>query len=635
MAIEVLAFFDTMSNDIQNTLESLYKEEDLIHLYTDFEEDGYYNYNHIFEEIYYILYTSENTLQFITNIPQLYDFTMRFYERGFQKITLYNPPSMPKSYRFDANLQAHFQANIYADKFKKRFINILLSLNGQEYPMIYYFVLTLKKTEQELKQLSEKDYVVFGSICELLIYHEESQNNIHFSLDYKLLLKSISLSYQPSAKKTNSYLEEVLSHKSITADNKYYVWNQFKFMNFRNLCKSDKTTTIHTNRLYKEAYDTYYSTFQSRLSPIPISERNPDTVVVFTIQLLGERHAPTKTTLERCKTLLSMGKKVVLVNTTEQYNNIGEIIDYNTATGSVLTEYYAYNHWTINDIQIPFFQLHEDCTIEDRIDNVLSILHEYKPYYILAIGTGSMLADLMSNVIPCFSMSLVFSTLPHSVNTYKILGRNMTADEKQAYSSNNIIESRFTFELTPQKTHFTRTQFNLPEDAFLITIIGIRLDFEIDEDLLCILNNVCQKGCHIVFAGIFNTYTSKTEDYPDLKKHSTFIGYCEDILALMEICDLYVNPKRLGGGFSVIEAFEKGRPGVYLKTGDVYTSGGPAFSVDTYEDMQNTILKYKNDTVYYHKMSEIAKERAKLMTSPIDAMIDMDRKIIEIVKDRG
>jgi DNA polymerase-3 subunit alpha len=53
----------------------------------------------------------------------------------------------------------------------------------------------------------------------------------------------------------------------------------------------------------------------------------------------------------------------------------------------------------------------------------------------------------------------------------------------------------------------------------------------------------------------------------------------------MEICDLYVNPDRLGGGFSIIEAFAKGKPGVYLNRGDVYTAGGVEFAVGSFDEM--------------------------------------------------
>ncbi|HEX3076748.1 MAG TPA: glycosyltransferase, partial [Lachnospiraceae bacterium] len=101
---------------------------------------------------------------------------------------------------------------------------------------------------------------------------------------------------------------------------------------------------------------------------------------------------------------------------------------------------------------------------------------------------------------------------------------------------------------------------------------------------------------------------------------STYIGYCNDMLALNSICDLYVNPHRMGGGFSIIEAFHEGVPGVTMDYGDVATAAGEGFCVNDYEDMVDTIKKYMEDREFYHYMSERAKERAVLMTDSISAM---------------
>ena len=39
----------------------------------------------------------------------------------------------------------------------------------------------------------------------------------------------------------------------------------------------------------------------------------------------------------------------------------------------------------------------------------------------------------------------------------------------------DIIESRFTFELKPQKGIFSREYKGLPEDRFILVVVGIRL----------------------------------------------------------------------------------------------------------------------------------------------------------------
>ena len=164
-------------------------------------------------------------------------------------------------------------------------------------------------------------------------------------------------------------------------------------------------------------------------------------------------------------------------------------------------------------------------------------------------------------------------------------------------------------------------------------IVGIRLDYEITDRFLEMLSKACEQGVYIIFAGIYDTYNDKIQNYPLLKENSKFIGYCEDMLALMEICDLYVNPERVGGGFSVIEAFYKGKPGVYLKYGDVFAAGGADFAVDTLEDMYYTILKYKDDKEFYEAQHEKAKKRAAYMTSSVDAMRELVEAIIKKVME--
>ena len=237
-------------------------------------------------------------------------------------------------------------------------------------------------------------------------------------------------------------------------------------------------------------------------------------------------------------------------------------------------------------------------------------------------------------MVPCASMSVVFSSLPHTKNKMKILGRKLSTEEKEIYKEEDIIESRFTFELKPQTRKFSRKEPGIPEDKFVLVVVGTRLDYDITDEFMEMLKQVCENGCYVIFSGIMNNYNMLMERYPVVADNSLFAGYCEDILALMEICDLYVNPDRSGGGFSVIEAFSKGKPGVYLKKGDVYTAGGEDFAVGTFDDMAEQIIKYKEDHEYYNSMSAVAKDRARLMTSSKEAMADLNRQICQRIEEK-
>lgn len=307
---------------------------------------------------------------------------------------------------------------------------------------------------------------------------------------------------------------------------------------------------------------------------------------------------------------------------------------YNLFEGEVLEKYNNISQVDIGEYKVPFLQIPDNLPIQYRMQVLAQIINKVKPYYILSVGTGSILADLCGNIVPCASMALAFSTLPKTKNKMKILGRKLSEEERQLYTEEDIIESRFTFELKPQKKKFSRKKAGLPEDKFMLVVVGIRLEFEITKDFMDVLSKACQAGCYVIFAGVMDNYKRLMQDYPFVSENSSFIGYCDDILALMEICDLYINPDRLGGGFSIIEAFAKGKPGVYLNRGDVYTAGGVEFAVGSFDEMAEQIFKYKDDKEYYNTMAGLAKERSILMTSSKEAIEDIDRQVCRLVEEK-
>ena len=478
--------------------------------------------------------------------------------------------------------------------------------------------------------------VIQNSICCIAkIILDMLQNNEIFASDeFKNFALSVVMRIDKEACYTNSFLENVLSCSILCHEDYYYfAWNQIKAYRFRRRIIIDSDSKKLHRDLYKKAYDMAYNRIKEKLKKIDIAERNRDTVLVYTIQYLSGNHAPTKTVNERLKTLVNMGKKVYFINTCEQYKAYGYIPVYNPCFGAVNKEFYKYNRLDLDGNDIWFRQLSDIKGIVKLMEEVIEEIERIKPYYILSIGTGSIIADLSANIVPAAAMSLVFSSVPQTENCIKILGRKLTDEEKEI-NTQDVVESRFTFELKPQSTHFTRKDYDISNDAFVIVVVGIRLDYEITDEFLTLLDNVCSKGAYVVFAGIFDTYSEKVSKYSNVADNSKFIGYCDDMLALMEICDLYVNPKRVGGGFSVIEAFTKGKPGVYIKEGDVYAAGGEEFGVKDYAEMQEVIIEYMQDEQFYNEQSVKAVERAKLMTDSKSALIDMDRKICELIEEK-
>lgn len=174
----------------------------------------------------------------------------------------------------------------------------------------------------------------------------------------------------------------------------------------------------------------------------------------------------------------------------------------------------------------------------------------------------------------------------------------------------------------------------MPEDKFILVITSINQQYKDISAFVEILEKVCQNGCYVVFTGIKNNYSDLIENYPTISKYSSFIGDCDDMLALMEISDLYVSPDRNNSDFSVIEAFSRKVPGVYLSKGDACIVGGEEFAVNSFDEMDKQIIKYKEDKEYYNQMANLAKKRANLMISADGTMVDIDRQICKKIEEK-
>lgn len=625
---KIYCFMERQGEAFERFVET-YDADNILNLYDDVLQSTQGEVTCYINEISRICETEDGILWFVTDVKVLYELVERIFPKYFEKLILLGSDETTScEVEFDVYAHMDYELSLQDDGTIRNLLNRICELRMQtKMDAFIYFSIEL------LESIEKKQNALWWShICLSLLEIDELKKQE--SWEYRCFLLSVVMQTVPEASRTNAFLENVVQSSACTKENAYFIWNQFKGFSLFNLVERDRETSALLDTLYRRSYSEYLSEYQEIMQRIPYQSRNHDWVVVFTIQLLEKGHSPTKTTLERVKTLCKLGKKVMLINTTEQYLGLGYLPCYNPRVGTIRQELDEADTIHIEDLVVPFMQLPSNMLLGTRLEFLVQLLSKIRPEYILSIGTGSMLADLCGNVVPCASMALAFSTLPHTMNQMRILGRQLDDHEKKRMNDVDIIESRFTFELKPQKVTLTREGLHLPEDRFLLAVIGIRLDSEVDDAFLDMLDHVCKNGCYVVFAGRMSKYSQVMESHVATKDNSTFIGYQDDILALMEIADLYVNPKRLGEGFSVIEAFYKGKPGVYLRTGDVYVAGGEEFAVSDYDDMSEEIIHYKEDKVYYEKRAGEAVRRADLMTDSVSAIQEIDEAICKRVRER-
>lgn len=416
----------------------------------------------------------------------------------------------------------------------------------------------------------------------------------------------------------------VLDSEEFTLYNRFYYWRQALRIGLRK--KSIKDSKQLLDQLYHKIYQEYESACQDLLTPTYSEERDTNLIYVITLQFIGLDYPPTRTALERIEVLnLELHKQVKVINTRESMTELGKFPMYAPQVGSVNNSISGSKMYRYGGMEFSITQSENDMPEISEVRRILQQLREDKPDMILVIGNGSIVADLASKMIPVVNIPVIFSSVWIHQGQYTAIGRKLSENEIKSYFGQselpvNIIESIFSFKLKEQKNHYNRKDLNLPENRFLLTVVGTRLHDEVDDDFIIMMQPLLKQGAFLVFVGVFKNYDMYCEKYAVLRNHSICLGYQEDILAVDELMDLYVNPKRLGGGYSIVEAFSKGVPGVTLRYGDIAAAAGDEFCVENYEQMRQMIERYMTDQAFYHTQAEKAKKRVTEVTDGVSAL---------------
>lgn len=394
---------------------------------------------------------------------------------------------------------------------------------------------------------------------------------------------------------------------------------------------------IGLTRLYRLLFDTFAAAVGvAQCQYIPKAERDENLVFVFAAQVLEQGHAPTLTLLDRCYILKTVfHKRVFIINTAMYMTEKGRAPFYNMQDGMYVPELSESAFLEFKGERFRYYQCPKNMPDIQVITELVELIRAKRPGYILDIGGSDICADICGRIVPEITVSTVFSGIATSCGEWQMIDKQVLSQTDRerlgllGVCRDNVRRVPFTFSFKAQQHCYTRQQLGLPEEKFLLVIVGWRLDEEVSYDFLEMLATVTQREpkVGIVFIGRFRRFENCLGEHPRLRQCAYSLGEQQDVLAVLECVDLYVNPKRQGGGSSVAEALSKGLPAVTLPVGDVSVAAGEAFCVNDYPSMETQILSYAGNRSLYEKMSEKAKERAMVL---MDSKAGFGKALCEI-----
>lgn len=456
-------------------------------------------------------------------------------------------------------------------------------------------------------------------------YSDMQKNKVHLLILKQFEGKDIVfiLSYIIKILKIDDFQEDVARQMCVET----YPWNDSIMLEMQlNKISYDMKMIIH-----KKNIDLLQKNIKIDLAYINLKDRNFGKIVIITEQLLitNLKHAPTRMVLEIAYVLKKYFSYEVEIYTCAGNRNLPvhfwiETFGYNTGQYGVIDVKHK-----DTEIKVHQYPLAE-CN-ENDYRNMMLKIHKTNPYFVLNIGVNSPIADLPHQFTTVVNLNTVIEPPVSEADIFvrltklKIRLEDIYSQSLAPYQKQIFMERNFPaiFDITGRV--YTRKEIKLPEEKFLIAVVGNRLDTELSEEFIQLMVAVLTTNEKIDFVIIGNVdnikkYLDKTE----IRNRIHYMGFCSDLYGIYHTLDLYLNPERLGGGWSSAIALCAGIPVITLPDCDVAYNVSKIFTVNSYQEMFQTVLRYVDDSGFY----KLQKQNTQMFADQ-----NGEQGVIEFLKD--
>lgn len=455
-------------------------------------------------------------------------------------------------------------------------------------------------------------------------------------IETAIFFYSAALAIRQSLTIFESFLDYCLDNKeNLSPSTLHYLYGQFESIVFNTPHLSCTNAKIKIWRIFDYIASLYALSLKESLRPISERERNSKFVLVLTGQFLVFQHGPTKSASDRCQILMNnMGKNVLLINTAELVSSVGAIPFINSKQAN-------YNDALIDSevvewksCKIPFFQCENNMPNITTVQMLLSMIQEQKPAFVLSIGGGGIVTALASKLVPTLCIGMIPSDLSITGAQFQTLSHPLSDDDKillqaTGRTENSVITGIFGSSILSPTFQNTRENVGLPSETWLAAVVGGRLDSELTPDFWSMAEQaVARTGVEFVLIGVYNPENLKKvyASHPGLTDRIHYIGFVDNTLNYLDLCDLYINPIRRGGGTSCVEAMSLGIPVITTSYGDVAINAGESFQTDSYDTMVARLDKYIHEPKLYQEHSQLAKKRAS-------TLLNAEASFVKVITD--
>lgn len=423
-----------------------------------------------------------------------------------------------------------------------------------------------------------------------------------FILKSQICLSSLLFKLSNNKKHILKMFDETVYHQLSIHEKSSIFWT-IKSLLFVGKLEFTIDEVISYRRFYQHCVDEVINMVE--LPKVESQElRNKDRVVIITSQFLGIEHAPTRNVLDYARNLRKMGKEVFIINSADILKEsslpLCEMFKANFSEAYNTIDYIEFENE-----RYKFYQAKLNMPDLQEIQHIVNLVNDYNPEFVISVSDTTLTADVCS----CFTTVVTVpcgGILPMYAGSCWAIPRKPLPSDQEIFNAFNIKSERvfpihYTFMRKEKKNHLIRSDLHLPNNAFIICIVGNRLDVEVTQEFIQQIEQILRgvPTAYILFIGGYHSYEKVMLQHSLLKERSSCTGHRSDIQSVYTLCNAYLNPLRQGGATSGAEAMMEGLPIITRPHGDVYYQLWLEQSFDKTEEMIVFLQKCIADPQFY------------------------------------
>jgi hypothetical protein len=361
-------------------------------------------------------------------------------------------------------------------------------------------------------------------------------------------------------------LRQVMQDQSDAVIKLSLFWNIVRYASLRTISYARELADLYFDLLKAWPID------QIDLTGLP--PLNFDCIVLVS-QFLTSSHAPTADAIDYCRILRKLGYNPLLINTNELPSEIP--LPLMDAFGAEKrNDLVGMQNVNVDDCSLTMFTPSDAMPSGRGFSLTLAFIKAIKPKFCLFVGGLSLLQEEVGNLVPTIIMPTTVEFVPSRTCATALFG-DLADSQLEIMTACGIDRSnvfdgyRYNYSLKNSVNEdYKRSQFGAFPHSFVTVIVGNRLPLEVDLQFKNYLHDMIKAipNFYCLFVGPLDHATRKDLE-SRFRSSAGFVSYAQDLVSLYGQCDLYLNPKRQGGGSSAAYALAAGLPVYSLALGDV------------------------------------------------------------------